>query len=366
MKKTMATNEQTQAIQKQEPKKLTASERFTNKVISEFTGSVGAITLTNFQKRLAQNYFIAVDVALAAAESKRLVKVTKKQQADPLPVIWDNVNLEPLARNVVAYARIGLDPAQKNHINMVPFKDNAANKYSVAFIEGYRGIELKAMKYGLDVPDAVIVELVYTNDKFKPIKKSMANTYESYDFEIVDAFDRGTIKGGFFYHVYSKAPEKNKLVILTLKDIEKRKPPYASVEFWGGEKSIWKDGRVVGTEHVDGWYEKMCYKTVYRAAYGDITTDSQKIDDAYLRLKQAEQDYAGAEAEAEIDANANKRLVDIDTGEVLDMEPAAETQTEPEAAPEPEQPKKDAAAPKAVKQNTSREGQLPLDGKDPF
>jgi recombination protein RecT len=195
----------------------------------------------------------------------------KKKDRDPLPVTWENVNMESLARSVVAYARIGLDPAQKNHINMIPYKNNTTGKYDIGFIEGYRGIELKAMKYGLDVPDAVIVELVYTNDKFKPIKKSLNNPYESYEFEIVDAFDRGEIKGGFYYHIYSKYPEKNKLVIMTLKDIEKRKPKYASSEFWGGEKDVWKDGKKVGTEQVEGWFEKMCYKTIYRA----LTTISQ-------------------------------------------------------------------------------------------
>jgi recombination protein RecT len=249
------------------------SERFTNKIVAEFSGSVGDIALTNFQRRLAQNYFMAVDVALRMAEEKRMKKSEKYR--DQLAVTWANVNMEQLARNVVAAARIGLDPMQSNHVNVMPFKNNALGKYDIVFVDGYRGIELKAKKYGLDIPDHVIVELVYSNDKFKSIKKDRNNKYEAYDFEIVNDFDRGEIVGGFYYHVYNDRPEKNKLVVMPLKEILKRKPQYASAEFWGGEKDVWKDGKKVGKEHTDGWYEKMCYKTVYRAAYKDVTIDSQ-------------------------------------------------------------------------------------------
>lgn len=297
-------------------KKLTASERFTNKVLAEFNSGVGDVALSEYQKRLAQNYFISIDAALKAAEVKRCVKSKK----DPLAIGWETVNMETLARNVVTYARIGLDPSQKNHISMMPFKNNALNKYEITFIPGYRGIELTAKKYGLDVPDAVIVELVYTKDKFRSIKKDFKNNYESYEFEIVDDFDRGEIKGGFYYHVYSQAPEKNKLVVFSLKDIEKRKPKYASPEFWGGEKDIWENGKKVGTEHVEGWYEKMCYKTLVRAAYGDITIDSNKIDEDYLRAKANEVETANIEVEAEIAENANGQLIGFDKGAATDVD----------------------------------------------
>jgi recombination protein RecT len=306
-------------------KDLPMSERFTNMVVAEFTGGVGEVALTNFQKRLAQNYFMAADATLKAAEAKRLAK---KKNQDPTPVTWQNVNMESLARNVVSCARVGLDPAQKNHVAMVPFKNTALNKYDIGFIDGYRGIELKAVKYGLDVPD-VIVELVYTNDKFKSIKKDKNNAYESYEFEIVDDFDRGTIKGGFYYHGYPNHPEKNKLVVMSLKEIEKRKPKYASVEFWGGDKDIWEDGKKVGKEHTDGWYEKMCYKTIYRAAYSDITIDSQKIDDDYLRLRQAENSFKEAEVQQEIDQNANSEIIDITASAVEVIDPEPTTPTEP-------------------------------------
>ena len=297
-------------------KEMSMSERFMNKVILEFTSGVGDIVLTDFQKRLAQNYFISLDSTLKVAEEKRLKKSEKYR--DPLPITWANVDMDTLARNVVAKARIGLDPAQKNHINMMPFKNNAANKYGIVFIDGYRGIELTAKKYGLDIPDHVIVELVYSNDRFKSIKKDRNHLVESFEFDIADDFDRGTIKGGFYYHIFTQCPEKNKLVVMTIKDIEKRKPSYASTEFWGGEKDKWEydekagKNKKVGTEHTDGWYEKMCYKTVYRAAHNDITIDSQKIDDDYMRLREMELSFAEAKVALEITENANKDAIDIE------------------------------------------------------
>ena len=149
------------------------------------------------------------------------------------------------------------------------------------------------------MPDSVIVELVYANDAFKPIKKDHRNKVEGYEFEVANPFDRGEIVGGFYYHAYSENPEKNKLVIMSLQDILKRKPAYASKEFWGKE----------------GWYEKMCHKTIYRAAYRDITIDSQKIDDDYLRLKQQENLFSDREIEAEIEAEANGPIIDIEYDE---------------------------------------------------
>lgn len=299
---------------------LTMSERFMNMVIAEFTNGVGEIALTDFQKRLAQNYFIALDANLKSAEEKRAKKSEKYR--DPVPVKWANVNMDLLARNVVSYARIGLDPAQKNHINLIPYKNNNTGKYDIGFVEGYRGIELKAIKYGLDVPE-VVVELVFSNDKFKSYRKDRNNPVATYEFEVIDEFDRGEVKGGFYYHMYKNAPEKNKLVVFSLKDILKRKPEYASVEFWGGEKDKWENGKKVGKVHVEGWFEQMCYKTIYRAAFNDITIDSQKIDDDYMRLKEMEMTMSEAKVAEEISENANKEFIDInynlvdeETGEI--------------------------------------------------
>jgi len=285
--------------------------KFMDMVLTEFTGETGDLALTRFQRRLANNYLIAVDRALSEAERRRRTR----READPLPVVWENVDMQDLVLDVVSAARIGLDPAQPNHIHMVPFKNNHTKQYNIAFMEGYRGLELKATKYGLDVPDSVVVELVYSNDRFKPIKKDYRNEIESYEFEIENPFNRGEIAGGFYYHGYSDDPRKNKLVTFTLEEILKRKPEYASVEFWGGEKAVWKNGKRVGTEQVEGWFKEMCWKTIYRAAYKNVTIDSQKIDDDYMRLLRKETAYldqqAETTAEETISKHANKNVIDV-------------------------------------------------------
>lgn len=269
-------------LKKAEP---TYSERFTNMVIHEFTGNVGNIQLSAHQKRLIQNYFIATDIQLKVAEEKRLKK--SENYRDPIPVTWNNVNMESLALNVVACAKIGLDPALPNHINMVPYKNNKTNKYDIGFIDGYRGKELKAKKYGYDVPDFVTVKLVYKDEKFTPIYKDNDNSFETYLHKPAeDPFNPGEIIGGYYYHAWKDFPEKNKLMYYNLHEIEKRKPQYASVEFWGGEKPVYgEDGKKTGQkEKVEGWFSEMCWKTLYRLAYGSITIDSEKIDENLLRL----------------------------------------------------------------------------------
>ncbi len=311
------------------------SLRFTNAVIREFQDGVGEVALTSFQKRLAQNYFMSIDDTLKTAEAGRMRKNEKYR--DKVPVTWNNIDMVQVARDVVTYARIGLDPAQKNHIHVIPFKNNSTGKYDITFMEGYRGLELKAQKYGLDVPDAIVVETVFSNDTFREIKKDRNNQIEDYEFEVTNPFDRGEIIGGFYYHIYNDDSFKNKLRVFNLNDIMKRKPAYASAEFWGGEKDIWKDGKKTGKkEKVEGWYEEMVYKTIYRAAHNAITIDSQKIDDNYIRLKQLEDRTVEISTQAEVDEKANKETLDFDMTEAIDVdiEELEEVEELPEAEPE--------------------------------
>lgn len=310
------TQQQETGLQKAQP---TASERFMNAVLKEFTGSVGEVgQLTNFQRKIIQNYFIKLDMNLKVAEQKRL----QKRDADPVEVTWANVNMQQLALDVISFSAIGLDPLQKNHINLIPYKNNGTGKYDITFIMGYDGIELKASKYGYDIPDDVIIELVYSKDKFKIHKKSKDNQIESYDFEVVDAFDRGEIVGGFWFHVFHETPQKNKLREYTKAQIDKRKPKYASAEFWGGEKAVYKDGKKVGVEEVEGWYEEMAWKTLKRAAYDAITIDSEKIDEHYLKALQAERemdsDYVTLGVKAEIQKNANKQEITFEDAQIVE------------------------------------------------
>lgn len=269
-------------VAKPATKNMAASERFTNAVLKEFAANAGTVELTVFQKKLIQNYFIKLDQSLQLAETKRLK--TPEHNREQLAYKWENLNMAALAQHVVGLSSVGLDPLQPNHVNLIPYKNGHTNKYDITPIIGYRGLGLKAIKFGLEVPDTVIIEVLYENDTFKPIKKSFQNPIEKYEFEINDWKNRGAIVGGFYYHIFNARPDKNKLRFFTLHDIEKRKPKYASAEFWGGEKTTYSGGKASGKEKIEGWFDEMVYKTVYRAAYNDITIDSQKINEQFISV----------------------------------------------------------------------------------
>jgi recombination protein RecT len=325
--------EQSTAVEKREKKKLTHSERFTAMVMREFSSAAGALEVNEFQKRLIQGYFIAVDNTLKAAELKRQGKSEKYK--DKVPVTWENVNMTDLALDVVANARLGLDASIKNHIHPIPFKNNNTGKYDVVFIKGYEGLEYVAKRYALEIPEEVITEIVYSTDTFKPVKRGGAAEYESYEFAINQPFDRGDIVGGFAYFSYENQ-KKNRLMIMKLQDIEKRKPKYASPEFWGGKRDKWDKGKKT-TEEVEGWYEEMVLKTIKRAAYSSLPLDPKKIDDNYLVFKEREQQWdkkmLEAQAEEEVEHDANSETIDIDsendTEDVVDAEYEDVTDKEP-------------------------------------
>ena len=307
-------NQNQGALQPAENQQLTMSERFTNLVLHEFGSNVaGALQVSEYQKRLIQGYFIAIDRALKMAEEARIRKneANKDHKYDNnLPVTWNNVNLNDLALDVVHYAKMGLDMMMDNHLFPIPYKNNKTNKYDVTLMPGYNGIQYIAEKYAVEQPKAVTIELVYSTDTFKPIKKSKDNQVESYIFEINNPFDRGEIVGGFGYIEYED-PVKNKLIIMTRKDIEKRKPAYAAAEFWGGTTKVWENGKQVEKE-TDGWFEEMCLKTIKREVYSakHIPRDPKKIDDNYQYMKMREARYAELEAQAEIDGYANTIVID--------------------------------------------------------
>lgn len=278
----------------------------------------------------AENYYTVDEYRAIAAKEKNLTdkelgdipqRIDEAEKANPDPINWNTVDLNALALDVVHYARMGLDMMQDNHLSAIPFKDNnrlsrtGTKMYVVNLMPGYNGIQYIAEKYALEKPVSVTVELVYSTDTFKPLKKNRENRIESYDFEINNAFDRGQIVGGFGYIEYEE-PTKNKLIIMTLKDILKRKPEKASGEFWGGKKTAWEKGQKVEVE-TEGWFEEMCLKTVKREVYSakNMPRDPKKIDDAYEYMRMQEIRLAQMETQEVIDAEANQVVIDTEAQE---------------------------------------------------
>jgi recombination protein RecT len=287
------------------------SDQFTQKVLAEFGGNVTrSLEITDYQRYLIQGYFIKIDLALKTTEEARLAK---KNNDNPLPAIWENVNLANLALDVIHYARMGLDMMTANHLYPIPFRNKKTNKYDITLMPGYNGIRYIAKKYAVEEFIADTIELVYSNDTFIPIKKDSSSRIDSYKFEITQPFNRGEIIGGFGYIEYAD-PTKNKLILMPIEAILKRKPQYASAEFWGGEKDKWEGGKKVGKEKIDGWFDEMCRKTVIREVFSPkhIPRDPEKIDENYRHMERQETQMAEIEARAEIDEYANRIVIDGD------------------------------------------------------
>jgi recombination protein RecT len=210
---------------------------------------------------------------------------------------------------------------------------------------GYNGIKYMAEKYAADKPIDVTVELVYDTDTFKPIKKSATNKVEAYEFEINDVFNRGEAVGGFGYIQFAD-PTKNRLVIMSKKDIEKRKPQYAAADYWGGEKDKWEHGEIVGKEMVEGWKDEMWLKTIKREVYSPkhLPRDPQKVDDAYQHMLAQEAKRAEIEAQMDVDAYANRIPIDIEATPVVEY---------PEPVPAPEEKEPVAETKKATKKKNA-------------
>ncbi len=345
------------------------SERFTQKVIQEFSGNVGEFHVTDYQRTLIQGYFIGVDRAIKTAEAERIRKneANRDHKFDnPLPVTWANVNMANLALDVVHFARLGLDTMQANFITPIPYLNKKENRYDINLMLGYNGIKYIAEKYALDPPKSVTIELVYQSDVFKPYKKGRDNDVESYDFEITNPFDRGKIIGGFGYIEYGDA-RKNELVIMSMKDIEKRKPEYASANFWGGKSKEWKSGNKVEVEK-EGWLDEMCRKTLIREVYSPkhILLDPRKIDEnyQYMRQREAELQRTQDNVQQIIDITANTVPIEEATAQIPQNKPQEFTKPTPKAITSPPQAKTN-FEPQPATIHTSKEAEEALANIEP-
>lgn len=300
-------------VQKNE--NLTNSERFSNMVLKEFKGNVGELNLNEYQKQLVRNYFIGIDNALKTAETSR--QFSKKKANEP-PITWENVNMNALARDVVQNAKLGLDMSVKNHLHVVPYKNNKTNKYDLNLMPGYEGLKYIASSYSLYKILDIKVELVRETDVFQATSK---NNVDGYEFKITNPFSRGNVVGGFGYIRYENEIH-NQLVLMSVDELIKRKPSTASAEFWGGEKDKWEDGKRVGTEKVEGWTDEMLYKTMVRATCKKVPVDPKKINDSYIYVMESKDDYYTSideeKTKEEIFQNANTEEIDFETSEIVE------------------------------------------------
>lgn len=299
------TTKETQAVARTE---ATASEKFTSMVLREAQGLSGGLELTEYQRRLAQHMFIKIDSVLKQLETKRL---EGKGGGDKAPFTWQNVNLPKLALDVVHRVQLGLDALIPNHVHPIPYFNSREKKYDLDLRVGYQGKDYYRRQVCLEEPLDIIYELVYTTDKFKPIKKSLKNEIESFEFEITSPFDRGEVVGGFGYIMYED-PRMNKLILVTKRDFNRSEAAAKTSDFW-------KNNPI-----------EMRYKTVVHRVTDRLVVDPAKVNESFAAVEEADE----AEFHREVELNANKEVIDFETGEIHDA--PAQPNPEPEPGPETE------------------------------
>lgn len=321
--KTAGTTGAELAARETEERQLAPAERFANTVIASVYGQ-SATEATPYQRKLLVTAFAGIDKSLRTAEEERVRKNESNRDHrydNNLPCVWKNVNMVDLAIDLADYTAMGLDMAQDNMLHAVPYINRKKGVYDVTLVCGYNGLRYIAERYAIHPPKNVVVEVVHETDNFIPLKKDSENPVEGYRFEVTSPFNRGRIIGGFAYIEYYQ-PENNELIILSMADIEKRKPRYASATFWGGTTREYRDGRMTTVE-TDGWLEEMVRKTLIREAYSakHMPRDPAKIDEAYLHMRERSGDYA---------AEATARQWQEDEREPMDF---ADTDTDNGGAP---------------------------------
>lgn len=261
---------------------MTQSERFAANVERQFSGEVGQLAMSDFDRSLAQHAFIRIDAAMIEAEKNRQYN----NKNDP-EIIWNNVNMRKLAMDVVNRMQLGLDALIPGQIYPIFYQNRKTGQYDVDLRIGYKGELYYIRRASIrDIKD-IRVELVYGTDKFTVYKKGVSNTVEGYDLEITEPFDRGELVGGFVYIEYVD-DVGNELVVMSRKDIEKIRSAAKSNKFW------------------ENWFDEMAYKTLVHKAMRKIIVDPQKINVAAFASVNAEDsaDYTQHNPVPAIEADA--------------------------------------------------------------
>ena len=234
-------------------REATPSERFALSVEKQYGGEVGSLSMTEYDKTLAQHLFVRIDAAFA--------EMNARKSGNDIPVSWNNVNMRKLAIDAVHRVQLGIDALIPGHLYPIAYFTGKTQQYDVDLRIGYKGELYYKMRASVKPVQDVRIELVYDTDEFTVYKKGVSCDVEGYDFRITNPFDRGTLVGGFGYLAFEHAGD-NVLVVLSKAEIERYR---ASSKAAGG--NFWRD-----------WYEQMAYKTIVHRLMDRIIIDPEKIN----------------------------------------------------------------------------------------
>lgn len=214
---------------------------------------------------LAKNFFVAIDNAIKKSEEDRLSNDWKTKNNPPFR--WSGINFEDVLQSSIAYSNIGIDPLSDDMISFVFFKNKTATGYNITFVEGVSCMEILARKYGVNCPENVKAELVYSTDVFEPIKKDINNPEDTIIHKVLNAFDRGDIIGGYTLSQFSNS-KHNQLRVMSLKDINKRTKE--------------------STDFFKKWPEEMCIKTLKKNAWSKVVLNTVDLAEYHAAKKEPE------------------------------------------------------------------------------
>lgn len=209
---------------------------------------------------LAGNFFVALDAAIKKSEADRAGNQYKTN--DP-KIRWDSINFEETFQACIAYANVGIDPLADDMLSFTFYK-NKKGGYDITLVEGVSCMEILARKYGVNCPENVKVELVYSTDVFEPIKKDINNPSDTCIHKITNAFDRGEILGGYSLSQF-KNPLHDQLRPMSKKDINKRTKETS--------------------KFFQNWPDEMCIKTIAKNAWSKVVLNTTDLAEYYASKK---------------------------------------------------------------------------------
>jgi recombination protein RecT len=223
---------------------------------------------------LALNYYTRLDNEL------------KKSTATKL---WKDIAFDDFLAKSIAYANIGIDPLAPKMLSFTLFKNKSTLLFDIVFVEDVRCMELLARRFGVNCPENITVELIYSTDVFSMIKKDLSHPSEGYVLEVSNPFNRGEIIGGVSLMEYEN-PAYNKVRIMSMADITKR---VKTTDYSGKETSFWKNFK-----------PEMCEKTIGKNAWSKVVLNTTELSE-YYAIKPSEDVKEDFEPESTTDLPFN-------------------------------------------------------------
>lgn len=226
--------------------------------------------------------------------------------------------VEVCTKNSIANALLnmvvqGLNPAKKQCYFIV-YGDKLTLQRS------YFGSMHIAKTVNPEIED-IISDVIYDGDVFA-FKKIRGKTVISTHEQNLDNINKHNIKAAYCSIFYKDGKEDT--TIMTMDEIK---------QAWRQSKKapIDENGKIKAGSTHDKFAAEMCKKTVVNRACKVLINASDDSNLLIKVFKETQNDIAEAKVEEEIAENANKTplVVNVDTGEVTDEEPASETAPAP-------------------------------------